>query len=407
MADRDIADGLFAADAERSDGGVLGTAARNKSRRDDDDASGTGGSSKDDARSVHIAGMEDDTETFSVRKFLAFLGPGFLMCIGYVDPGNFESDLQAGVLYGYSLLWVLLWATLAGLFVQAMCVRLALATGWHLARVMRDEYPPRVRYALWVATELAIVASDIPEVIGTALALKLIFGLPTAWGVGVTSLSTLLFLGLQSFGVRKLEAFIGALVGVMSICFVAQMSLLGGGDGGEVMVGIVAPVIKDPNALFIAISLLGAVVMPHNLFLHSALVLSRTFSLGERALKSAYKYNVAECGLALLVTLIINFAVVIVAARSIRDADFHDPTGERRQGIIDRPPQNAPEMLKDVLGDEDRDLVGDAQCDGVRRSRVHLDHAAVLLDEERGEECPFGQVRDDNLLEGSTEFGDR
>ena len=124
----------------------------------------------------------------------------------------------------------MLWATIAGLFVQAMCVRLALATGWHLARVMRDEYPPRVRYALWVATELAIVASDIPEVIGTALALKLIFGLPTAWGVGVTSLSTLLFLGLQSFGVRKLEAFIGALVGVMSICFVAQMSLLGGGD---------------------------------------------------------------------------------------------------------------------------------------------------------------------------------
>ena len=350
MTDREIADGLFAADAERSDGGVLGTAARSTSRGDDDAFVGPTGSSKGDARSVHIAGMDDDTETFSVRKFLAFLGPGFLMCIGYVDPGNFESDLQAGVQYGYSLLWVLLWATIAGLFVQAMCVRLALATGWHLARVMRDEYPPRVRYALWVATELAIVASDIPEVIGTALALKLIFGLPTAWGVGITSLSTLLFLGLQSFGVRKLEAFIGALVGVMSICFVAQMSLLGGGDGGEVVAGIVAPVIRDPNALFIAISLLGAVVMPHNLFLHSALVLSRTFALGERALRSAYKYNVAECALALLVTLVINFAVVIVAARSIRDADFHDPTGERRQGIIDRPLQNAPEMLKDVLG---------------------------------------------------------
>jgi manganese transport protein len=142
-----------------------------------------------------------------------------------------------------------------------------------------------VRYLLWIATELAIVASDIPEVIGTALALKLIFGLPTAWGVGVTSLSTLLFLGLQSFGIRKLEAFIGALVAVMSICFVAQMALLGGGDGGDVLVGIIVPTIPNPNALFIAISLLGAVVMPHNLFLHSALVLSRTFSLGERALK--------------------------------------------------------------------------------------------------------------------------
>ena len=148
MTDREIADGLFAADAERSDGGVLGTAARSTSRGDDDAFVGPTGSSKGDARSVHIAGMDDDTETFSVRKFLAFLGPGFLMCIGYVDPGNFESDLQAGVQYGYSLLWVLLWATIAGLFVQAMCVRLALATGWHLARVMRDEYPPRVRYAL-------------------------------------------------------------------------------------------------------------------------------------------------------------------------------------------------------------------------------------------------------------------
>ena len=143
---------------------------------------------------------------------------------------------------------MLLWATIAGLFVQAMCVRLALATDG-TSRADAGRVPPRVRNALWVATELAIVASDIPEVIGTALALKLIFGLPTAWGVGVTSLSTLLFLGLQSFGVRKLEAFIGALVGVMSICFVAQMSLLGGGDGGEVVAGIVAPVSRPQRAV--------------------------------------------------------------------------------------------------------------------------------------------------------------
>ena len=282
----EIARELFAAGAERSDGNGPSTGGRGPTGGTGDSTAGTKSAPKPgDHGSVHIHGMDDGDDTFSVRKFLAFCGPGFLMCIGYVDPGNFESDLQAGVLYGYSLLWVLLWATVAGLFVQAMCVRLALATGWHLARVMRDEYPPRVRYLLWIATELAIVASDIPEVIGTALALKLIFGLPTAWGVGVTSLSTLLFLGLQSFGIRKLEAFIGALVAVMSICFVAQMALLGGGDGGDVLVGIIVPTIPNPNALFIAISLLGAVVMPHNLFLHSALVLSRTFSLGERALK--------------------------------------------------------------------------------------------------------------------------
>lgn len=308
------------------------------------------------APGVRVSGMDDDDETFSWRKFCAFVGPGFLMCIGYVDPGNFESDLQAGCLYGYSLLWVLLWATVAGLFIQALCVRLALATGWDLARVMRDEYSTPVRYALWIVTELAIVASDVPEVIGTALALKLIFGFPTVVGVIITSFSTLFFLALQSFGVRKLEAFMAALVGVMSVCFVAQMGMLDHVDnGGAVVGGIVLPIIQDTRALFIAISLFGAVVMPHNLFLHSALVLSREFDLGERPLRSALKYNVTESGLALAICLFINFSVVIVAAQTIREADFADDPG-RKQDIIDRPLQNAPEMLRDVLGDAAKGL---------------------------------------------------
>ena len=323
------------ATGERSDGGQLG--ARGKEQKEKS------------APDVRVEGMDDD-DSFSLRKFAAFVGPGFLMCIAYVDPGNFESNLQAGCQFGYSLLWVLLWATLMGLYIQALSVRLGLATGWHLARVMRDEYPTPVRYSLWIVTELAIIASDVPEVIGTALALKLIFGLPTVWGVLVTSASTLLFLALQQFGVRKLEAFMGSLVGVMSVCFVAQMGMLEGGDGGEVMKGIVVPIFQNGKALFIGVSLLGAVVMPHNLFLHSALVLSRSFELGERAVRRALKYNVAESALALAVTLVINFAVTIVAAQSIKDADFDDPTGEKRRGIIDRPLQNAPDMLKDVLG---------------------------------------------------------
>ena len=329
--------GEFAAIAtgERSDGGQLGTRGKEQKEKN--------------APDVRVEGMDDD-DSFSLRKFAAFVGPGFLMCIAYVDPGNFESNLQAGCQFGYSLLWVLLWATLMGLYIQALSVRLGLATGWHLARVMRDEYPTPVRYSLWIVTELAIIASDVPEVIGTALALKLIFGLPTVWGVLVTSASTLLFLALQQFGVRKLEAFMGSLVGVMSVCFVAQMGMLEGGDGGEVMKGIVVPIFQNGKALFIGVSLLGAVVMPHNLFLHSALVLSRSFELGERAVRRALKYNVAESALALAVTLVINFAVTIVAAQSIRDADFDDPTGEKRRGIIDRPLQNAPDMLKDVLG---------------------------------------------------------
>ena len=329
--------GEFAAIAtgERSDGGQLGTRGKEQKEKS--------------APDVRVEGMDDD-DSFSLRKFAAFVGPGFLMCIAYVDPGNFESNLQAGCQFGYSLLWVLLWATLMGLYIQALSVRLGLATGWHLARVMRDEYPTPVRYSLWIVTELAIIASDVPEVIGTALALKLIFGLPTVWGVLVTSASTLLFLALQQFGVRKLEAFMGSLVGVMSVCFVAQMGMLEGGDGGEVMKGIVVPIFQNGKALFIGVSLLGAVVMPHNLFLHSALVLSRSFELGERAVRRALKYNVAESALALAVTLVINFAVTIVAAQSIRDADFDDPTGEKRRGIIDRPLENAPDMLKDVLG---------------------------------------------------------
>ena len=329
--------GEFAAIAtgERSDGGQLGTRGKEQKEKS--------------APDVRVEGMDDD-DSFSLRKFAAFVGPGFLMCIAYVDPGNFESNLQAGCQFGYSLLWVLLWATLMGLYIQALSVRLGLATGWHLARVMRDEYPTPVRYSLWIVTELAIIASDVPEVIGTALALKLIFGLPTVWGVLVTSASTLLFLALQQFGVRKLEAFMGSLIGVMSVCFVAQMGMLEGGDGGEVIKGIVVPIFQNGKALFIGVSLLGAVVMPHNLFLHSALVLSRSFELGERAVRRALKYNVAESALALAVTLVINFAVTIVAAQSIRDADFDDPTGEKRRGIIDRPLQNAPDMLKDVLG---------------------------------------------------------
>ena len=164
--------GEFAAIAtgERSDGGQLGTRGKEQKEKN--------------APDVRVEGMDDD-DSFSLRKFAAFVGPGFLMCIAYVDPGNFESNLQAGCQFGYSLLWVLLWATLMGLYIQALSVRLGLATGWHLARVMRDEYPTPVRYSLWIVTELAIIASDVPEVIGTALALKLIFGLPTVWGLSL------------------------------------------------------------------------------------------------------------------------------------------------------------------------------------------------------------------------------
>ena len=306
---------------------------------------GASGDAREGAGDVQILGLDDEDHRFNLKTLWRFMGPGFLMCIAYVDPGNFESDLQAGTLFGYKLLWVLLWATLGGWYIQGLTVRLALATGWDLARCFREEYPDPVRYALWVISELAIIASDVPEVIGTALALKLIFNIPTWVGVVLTSMSTMVFLGLQSFGVRKLEAFMASLVGVMSLCFLAEVTFVDA-PASSVVAGVVLPRLPSTKALYIAISLVGAVVMPHNLFLHSALVLSRGFSLGERSLKMAYKYNIVESGLALAVSLFINFAVIIVGAANY--AQLTDPV--QMQEVRERPLQYAPEMLKQVLG---------------------------------------------------------
>ena len=294
---------------------------------------------------VQILNLGDDDHRFNAKTLWKFMGPGFLMCIAYVDPGNFESDLRAGTLFAYDLLWVLLCATLAGWYVQGLAIRLALATGWDLARCFRDEYPKATTVALWACTELAIIASDVPEVIGTALALRLIFGIPTWAGVVLTAASTLVFLALQTFGIRKLEAFMAALVGVMSVCFMAEVSYVDA-PAGEVFMGMFVPRIPGSQALFITVSLIGAVVMPHNLFLHSALVLSRGFSLGEKSLRMAFKYNIVESGLALTVSLFINFAVMIVAAATYATLD--DPA--QMQEVRDRPLQNAPLMLKQVLG---------------------------------------------------------
>ena len=166
------------------DGGTTtaGTGTRWHARGDGARAKGEDGARRA-AAGVEIEGLDDDDHRFNLKTLWRFMGPGFLMCIAYVDPGNFESDLQAGTLFGYKLLWVLLWATLGGWYIQGLTIRLALATGWDLARCMREEYPDPTRYALWAMTELAIIASDVPEVIGTALALKLIFGVPTWVGV--------------------------------------------------------------------------------------------------------------------------------------------------------------------------------------------------------------------------------
>ncbi|XP_057856363.1 metal transporter Nramp1 isoform X3 [Cryptomeria japonica] len=213
-------------------------------------------------------------EKQGLRKLLAYLGPGFLVAIAYVDPGNFESDLQAGALYKYELLWVLLLATISGALIQSLASNLGVVTGKHLAEHCRAEYPTEINYILWVLAELAVVASDIPEVIGTAYALNMLFHLPLWLGVILAGFSTLIFLALQQYGVRKLELFISFLVLTIASCFFVEIKYANISIH-KVIEGLFIPKLSSHGATGIAISLLGAMVMPHNLFLHSALVLSR------------------------------------------------------------------------------------------------------------------------------------
>jgi len=290
-----------------------------------------------------IDGIDWYATKFSLRQLLHFVGPGFLMCIAYVDPGNLESDLQAGVRYGYSLLWVLLWATAAGLVIQILTVRLALGTGMHLARVCRNEYPTGMRILLWLITEAAIVCSDIPEVIGTAFALKLLFGMPLWSGVLTTGVSTMLFLILNG---RRLELLIGGMVGVMSICFIIEM-FLGHESFTGILTGLAVPRIMDSGAAYLAVSLIGAVVMPHNLYLHSGSVLSRgaTPPAGEGPARLALMYNSVESAASLLISLFVNVATVAVAASSITQVD-----AGLQAAMSTEPLQHAPAMLRSVLG---------------------------------------------------------
>ena len=310
------------------------------------------------------------SDTFKWRDCLGFTGPGFLMAIAYIDPGNFESDLAAGAQFRYSLLWVLLVATLGGWLIQVLTVMLASATGLHLAEACYHEYPRRVRLVLWVVGELAIVASDIPEVIGTAFALKMLSGgLIEVWvGVVVTGLSVMVFLLIQNLGARALEAFFGAIVAVISLCYVAELAYCKA-DVGEVLTGLFsigwfeAPVFSEVDeatghqvdgSAYIAVSLLGALVMPHNLFLHSALVLERPLPPTVPGTRLALLYNTLESGFALAVSLFINIAVVITACAAVSRPGV---THEERMAFIEEPLQHAPEMLT-VLGKAARPLFG-------------------------------------------------
>jgi manganese transport protein len=245
------------------------------------------------------------------RRFLAFVGPGYLVSVGYMDPGNWGTDIAGGSRYGYALLWVILASNLMAILLQTLCVRLGLVTGKDLAQACRDYYKKPVAIVLWFLCEIAIIACDLAEVIGSAVALQLLFHLPLVAGVLITGFDVLLLLGLMRFGFRKIEAIIMVLVGTVAVCFALQVFATKPEWGG-VLHGLITPSLPDKDALFIALGILGATVMPHNLYLHSSIVQTR--KTDRRHLKEAIHHSTLDTVIALGMAFFVNAAILVVAA---------------------------------------------------------------------------------------------
>jgi manganese transport protein len=275
------------------------------------------------------------------RKVLAFAGPGYLVAVGYMDPGNWATDLAGGSQFGYTLLSVILISNLMAVLLQGLASKLGIVSGRDLAQACRDHFSLRVNFALWVLCEIAIAACDLAEVIGTAIALNLLFGIPLAWGVGITALDVLIVLYLQNKGFRVLEALVIALVATVGLCFLFEL-IVSRPEMAGVMRGFVpsAEVLRNPEMLYIAIGILGATVMPHNLYLHSSIVQTRKYDLTREGKREAVRFAFVDSTIALSFALFINAAILIVAA-----ATFHR-TGNTQVAEI----QDAYKLLSPLLG---------------------------------------------------------
>jgi len=247
-----------------------------------------------------------------IKRFLAYLGPAYLVSVGYMDPGNWATDLQGGAQFGYKLIWVLLMSNLMALLLQGLSARLGIVRRRDLAQANRETYPPLVNFCLYILAEIAIAACDLAEVLGMALGIHLLTGLPLIWGVGITVLDTFLLLWLQRYGIRKLEAFIIALVLIIGASFLIEMFLVKPVIG-DVMTGFI-PTKLNKEALYIAVGIIGATVMPHNLYLHSALVQTRKIGSDKASIKKAIKFSLIDSTIALNAAFFVNAAILILAA---------------------------------------------------------------------------------------------
>jgi len=276
-----------------------------------------------------------------LRKMLAFAGPGYLVAVGYMDPGNWATDLAGGSAYGYRLLFVIMLSNLMAILLQGLAAKLGIVTGRDLAQAVRDSYGRPVVLGHWILAEIAIAACDLAEVIGSAIALNLLFGIPLAWGVLITAADVLLILVLQRRGFRLLEALVIALIVTIAGCFLFEI-VASRPDPGGMLRGFVpsAQLLGDQRMLYIAIGILGATVMPHNIYLHSSIVQTRKYALTAEGKREAVRFAFADSTLALMFALFVNGAILVVSA-----ATFHS-TGNTDVAEI----QDAYRLLTPLLG---------------------------------------------------------
>ncbi|MBL7852487.1 MAG: Nramp family divalent metal transporter, partial [Cyclobacteriaceae bacterium] len=282
----------------------------------------------------------DATSRRGWRKLLAFLGPAYLVSVGYMDPGNWATDIAGGSQFGYTLIWVLLMSNMMALLLQSLSARLGVVRQLDLAQASRATYHPVINFILWILAEIAIAACDLAEVLGMAIGMKLLFGIPLVWGVTITVLDTLLLLVLQSYGIRKIELFIISLVGIIGFSFLAEM-IFAKPALGELAKGFI-PSIPNDEALYIAIGIIGATVMPHNLYLHSSLVQTRRIDTSERGIWSAIKYNFIDSAIALNAAFFVNAAILVLAASTFFKAGMFEVSNI----------EDAYKFLEPLLGNE-------------------------------------------------------
>ena len=250
------------------------------------------------------------------KKWRAFVGPAILVSVGYMDPGNWGTDLQAGAQFKYNLLWVVGLASLMAIFMQVISARLGVVAGKDLAQCCREWYPAWTRWPNWLLSELAVTACDLAEVLGSAVALNLLFHIPLFWAVVITGLDVLLILALQSFGMRTIEAVVLVLIATIAVCYFIEIFVLPQTQPSfvEMARALVSPHFRQAGMLYLAIGIIGATVMPHNLYLHSALVQSRKLQKDEPSMRSAIRFNTIDSVVALTIAFFVNSAILVLAA---------------------------------------------------------------------------------------------